>query len=195
MTLLTYSAMEKNQTSATSATLYQSKLTIWGSIWTCTVEKIKQVRPVQLYINPSWQFEEAFENAQWKCDQCNITSIQADIWGSIWKCTVEKNQNSANIATLHQSKLKIWKKHLKTHSREKSNECDQCDFVQTKLAIWGGIWIRIVMKNQRRATCATLHQSKLTISALTRLLHCKTSRLINYLYWCKVMQIFLTLAN
>ena len=79
---------EKNQTSATSATLHQSKLTFWGGILKmhngensnkcnqCNFasiqadilrrhlknaqwRKIKQVRPVRLCINSSWQFEEA----------------------------------------------------------------------------------------------------------------------------------------
>ena len=122
-----------------------------------------------------------------QCEHCDFTSIQAENLRKHLKTHSGEKSNKCDITSFQADNLM---RHLKTHSGEKSNKGDQCDFVQTKLAIWGGIWIRIVMKNQRRATCATLHQSKLTISALTRLLHCKTSRLINYLYWCKVMQIF-----
>ena len=88
----------------------KSKLTIWGSIWKRTVEKIKQVRPVRLYINPSWHFEEAFENAQWwKIKQVRPVRLYINqSWqfeeafeNTQWR----KNQTSATSRTLYQSKL------------------------------------------------------------------------------------------
>ena len=72
--------MEKNQTSATSATLHQFKLTILGGI----------------------------SNAQFKKSyKCDFASIQADNLRSHLKMHSLKNQTSVTSATLHQFKLTI----------------------------------------------------------------------------------------
>jgi len=72
--------MEKNQTSATGATLHQFKLTILGGI-------------------SKAQFKKSYK--------CDLASIQADYLRSHLKTHSLKNQKSVTSATLHQFKLTI----------------------------------------------------------------------------------------
>ena len=80
----------------------------------------------------SRQFEEAFENAQWR----KIKQMQP-MWlcipsGRRFEDTFEKTQwrkvkqcNQCDFASADSSNLR---NHLKRHSGEKSNKCNQCDF-------------------------------------------------------------------
>ena len=74
-------------------------------------------------------------------------------WKFIWKHTVEKSQTNATNVTMHLLRQAIWgdllkytvenlpknatnaegslRIHLKTHSREKSNKCIQCNFASS----------------------------------------------------------------
>ena len=108
--------------------------------------KFKQLQPMWLC---RW-FEEAFENTLlslnsssqsiislpkcfplniWKHteekSQANETSVTIEvIWGSTWKHTVE---SKPLFSIHHQSPKVLSSQHLKTHSGEKSNKCNQCD--------------------------------------------------------------------
>ena len=144
----------KSQTSATNATLPSLKQGIWGHIWKGTVEK----------------------------NQTNATNVTLPllshlIWGGISKRTVEKNLTNVISVTLHHLMQTLWRSiwewmhsgenqtnvtsatlhalmqvHLKTHSGEKPNKCNQCDYA----SIWGHIWKRTVKKSQTNATNVTM---------------------------------------
>ena len=56
----------RNQTNATNVTLHPHWQAIWGDIWRRTLEKAKQMQPVWLCVCSGRQFEETFENTQWR---------------------------------------------------------------------------------------------------------------------------------
>ena len=93
--------------------------------------KVEQMQPVWLCIFPNRRFEDSFENKQWevsnKSSQCDYASSQT---GSFWT-------------------------HLKTHSGEKSNKCNQWERIW--IWIWVHIWKHIMEKSQISATSVTLH--------------------------------------
>ena len=105
------------------------------------------MQPIRLCLFWCKQFEETFENAQWrkikqmqrmrlwilnksKTNATNVTLplLWHGVWRIIWKCTVEKSQTNATYATMN---------HLIK-------------------AIWDNIWKRTVEKSQRNATKATI---------------------------------------
>ena len=126
------------------------------------------------------------------------------IWGHIWKLTLEKKRTNATNATLHLFGQTIWgdiwksiqmqpmrlcictgrqfETHLKTHSGEKADKCNQCHFASVRAdnlrrqlkkknvwmqpfatlhlfrqAIWVNIWKLPQVKNCSNAINATMH--------------------------------------
>ena len=63
-----------------------------------------------------------------KCNQCDYAFSRQEIWGHIWKRTLEKSQINATNATMH----------------------------LLRQAIWGTIWKYTVEKSQTNATNATM---------------------------------------
>ena len=51
-----------------------------------------------------------------------------DIWGQIWKRTVEKSQINVTNVTMRPLRQAIWKRTVE----KKSNKCDQCDYVSSQ---------------------------------------------------------------
>ena len=94
------------------------------------------MQPVWLCILWSKQFEDTFENQQWrkpnKCYQCDFAYSQASNLRTHLKHTVEKNQTNATNATM-------------------------------RPLIWGNIWKHTVVKNQTNVTYATLHSLRQAI--------------------------------
>merc|ERR1711884_874846 len=76
-----------------------------NSLW----RKIVQIQPMRHRISSLRRFEKTFENSHWKrsskCNQCDYASVLA-----------------GNL-----------RRHLKTHSVEKSFICNQCDFTSLHL--------------------------------------------------------------
>ena len=60
----------------------------------------------------------------------NVTmhSLKQAIWGNIWKRTLGKSQTNAKKCDFASSHAGSLKTHLKTHSEEKLNKCNQCDY-------------------------------------------------------------------
>ena len=57
--------------------------------------------------------------------------LKQAIWGNIWKLTVEKSQTSATSVTAS-SRADVLRRHLKTHSGEKPNKCNQCNYASSE---------------------------------------------------------------
>ena len=120
--------VEKSQINATNVTLHLLRQAIWGDIWKHTVEK-SQINATNVTLHPHRQA----------------------IWSDIWKYIVEKSQASAtnldrvpawlekkqvgwgtwqyDYVPSHAGNLRI---HLKTHSEEKSNKCNQYNFASSQ---------------------------------------------------------------
>ena len=103
--------VEKSQTNATNVTMLPLRQAIWRHIWRHTAEK----------------------------SQTDVTSVTIHLsmkalWRYIWKCIVEKSQTNATSVTMQYASSygHVLRRHLKTHSEEKSNKCNQCDFVSSR---------------------------------------------------------------
>ena len=62
--------------------------------------------------------------------------------------------NQCDYASSHTGHLRT---HLKTHSGEKLNKCNQCDLHLLVQMGWWHIWKHTVVKSQTNATCVTMH--------------------------------------
>ena len=127
-----------------------------------------------LFLYSGKQFEETFENTQWRKVKNAINAtlpvlIQV-IWVNMWNHTLGKNQINATNVTLDlfvQTKIQSMRlclyclsKHLKSHIGEKSNKCNDCDFTSIRANknainatlpvliqdIWENIWNHTVEK-------------------------------------------------
>ena len=80
---------------------------IWEHIWKCTVEK-----------------------SQTNATNATLHPLRQAIWGHIWKPTEAKSYTNAPSVTMQyaSSRSDVLRTHLKTHSGEKSNKCNQCDY-------------------------------------------------------------------
>ena len=75
-----------------------------------------------LCIHTGRRFEEAFENTHGeKSSKCNLLRQGP-------RLTCDGEPDKTNYASSHAGNLRI---HLKTHSGEKSNKCNQCNFAST----------------------------------------------------------------
>ena len=61
---------------------------------------------------------------------CSWQFTGKDRWGHIWKRTVAKSQTNATNVTAS-SQASHLRRHFKTHSGEKSNKCNQCDYASS----------------------------------------------------------------
>ena len=126
-----------------------------------------------LYARPSWieilnnkiqiramlRFE--WERQTTGESQTNVTNatmhlLGQAIWVHIQKHTLEKSQNKCSQCDFAFSRAGDLRRHLKTHSGEKSYKCNQCDFASSYAKFWEHIWKRTVGKRQTNATSATM---------------------------------------
>ena len=134
---------------------------IWGNIWKHMVEKklnkcskynyasfvagdlrkhlkaqwrkVKQMQPMRLCFLLGRQFEESFENAQWKSQtsEANVTPWASNLRKHLIMHSGKKPNkcNQSNYALFNAGDLR---KHLKTHCGEKSNKCNRCDYTSSQ---------------------------------------------------------------
>ena len=110
-------------------TFHGSKLCIlWGKQFEDTFEnaqwrKNKQLQPMWLCILKCRQFEEAFENTQW----WKVKQMQP-----VWFCNLSGKPNQCNQFDFACNQAGNLRAHLKMHSGEKSNKCNQCDYASSQ---------------------------------------------------------------
>ena len=74
------------------------------------------------------------------------------IWGHILKRTVEKRQTNATNVTLHPFiHISALRKHLKIHSGEKPNKCNQCNYAPSQ-----AVHLRAHLKTHSLLKCNSL---------------------------------------
>ena len=85
--------------------------------------KAQQMQPMWFCVLYGRQFEDTFVNAQWRKKQTNATCVtvhpfRQEIWGDIWKRTVEKKSNKCNLCDFASVQAGDLRTHLKMHSGE-----------------------------------------------------------------------------
>ena len=83
------------------------------------------------------QFEEKFENTQWRKSKKSAASVTMHLpvkifSGYIWKRTVEKEPNKCNQCNFAAAQVSDLRRHFKRHSGEKSTKCNLCDFATSR---------------------------------------------------------------
>ena len=97
--------LEKNKINATNATMHLIRQAVWGDIWKIIVYESKTMQPMCLWIFPVMWFEDTFEKVQWANG---------------------KQMQLMRLCIFQASNLR---RHLKTHSGEKSNKYNLFSFM------------------------------------------------------------------
>ena len=87
--------------------------------------------------NATMQFEETFENPVGKikkCNQCDYASSEAGDLRRHLKTHSGEKSNKCNQCDFASSQAGDLKRHLRTHSGEKPNKCNQCEFASTHIS-------------------------------------------------------------
>ena len=91
------------------------------------------MQPMRLCFLLGRQFEESFENAQWKSQtsEANVTPWASNLRKHLIMHSGKKPNkcNQSNYALFNAGDLR---KHLKTHCGEKSNKCNRCDYTSSQ---------------------------------------------------------------
>ena len=115
--------------------------------------KVKQMQPVWLCILSSKRFEDTFENPQWRKSKqmqpvCDFASIQAGDLRTHLKMHSGEKSNKCNQCDFTCSDPSSFRTHLKTHSGEKLKNATNTIMHPLRQAIWGHIWRHTVEKSQ-----------------------------------------------
>ena len=107
--------------------LHPLRRVLWGDTWKHTAEK-RQKNETSVIMHP----------------------LRQAIWRYIWKHIVEKNQINATNVTFYLLNEVIWGNILNTHTGEKPNKCNQCDYTSSQAKNLGGhmkkhVWWLIVL--------------------------------------------------
>ena len=134
------STMEKSRTNATCVTLHPLGHAIWGHIWKTYWRKVKKCNECDLasfqaniltrHLNRYSVNIHRWEKSN-KCDQCLLPGkrFEETFKDAQWRKVKQIKQ--CDYAYFRASDLK---KHLKMHSGEKSNKCNQCKYTSSQVS-------------------------------------------------------------
>ena len=113
-----------------------------------------------LYLFSGKQFEETFENEQWrkvkKCNQCDFACSDPSYLSKRLKSHSGENSNKGNECDFTSIRANNLRRHLKTHSAEKYKNVINGTLPFLIQVIWVNIWNHTLGKNQINATNVTL---------------------------------------
>ena len=113
--------------------------------------KVKQMQPMRLCF---FKFENAHWYKSYECNQCDYAFSRQEIWGHIWKRTLEKSQINATNATMHLLGQAIWGDIWK-HTMEKSQtNVPSVSMFPLGQTVWRNNWKCTLVKSQ---TCSDYH--------------------------------------
>ena len=158
------STVGKSQTNATNAITHLFRQEIWGNIWKHTMGK-SQTNAT----NATMQYASAHVNSLRRhlAIHYTVEEGKTNVYEELWNKNSKTLSIKTSFASFYASALRT---HLKTHSGEKSNKCNLCDYASSEVgklkrhlkrhseekskkcnhphrqAIWGHIWKHTVEK-------------------------------------------------